>query len=347
MPKQSGRYRTIVTNLPVLIFATDRNGVYTVSDGAGLALIGREPGQVVGENIFELYRNFPDVLKSVRMALDGTTVSIDMEMAGHMFTVYFSPILDSRGETAGMLGVSIDITDRYRAEAEVQRLNSNLEALVEERTAQLSSAVEELSSTLEQLKKTQGNLILSEKMAALGQLIAGIAHEINTPLGAIASSSRVISTLLSRELVPFLHGLSELQVEERELLSELFETAAEGDFTVEPEEERRRRKAVVSLLKEAGVPGAEEVALDIAPLGDESFARRIAPLAASEPGAGILKERGRPDRCFPGGKDHRDCGSTGSTGHRSPAALFPKGGQARFLAGRYPERDPGASDPVL
>jgi len=72
---------------------------------------------------------------------------------------------------------------------------STLEEQVEQRTAELSSSNTELSQALAHLKTAQSELVESEKLASLGRLVAGVAHELNTPLG---NSLTVVSALEDR-----------------------------------------------------------------------------------------------------------------------------------------------------
>jgi signal transduction histidine kinase len=113
--------------------------------------------------------------------------------------------------------------DRRRAEEECCLLNTELEGRVFMRTAELARANADLQSALENLRQAQSQLVMSEKLAALGGLVAGVAHEINTPVGVALSAT---STMAEKNRV--LRGLFERAEMKRSDLSEYLESSREG-----------------------------------------------------------------------------------------------------------------------
>jgi signal transduction histidine kinase len=82
--------------------------------------------------------------------------------------------------------------DRLKGYAtELEEANLTLESRVEDRTRVLNEKNVELEQTLVELQETQNQLLLQEKMASVGQLVAGLAHEINNPIGVVSSSADV------------------------------------------------------------------------------------------------------------------------------------------------------------
>lgn len=120
----------------------------------------------------------------------------------------------TRGEL-GKLAAAFDtmVGELERKEAERSQaadalllLNEELEQRVAQRTEQLASANSELELTLEDLKRTQSQLIMSEKLAALGELVAGVAHEINTPVGVALSASSTLAEKMNALAALFAQG---------------------------------------------------------------------------------------------------------------------------------------------
>ncbi len=108
-------------------------------------------------------------------------------------------------ETEGVrtfAGVVRDISDRKKQEEMLRQLNDNLADEVRERTR----INESLEQTLEELKATQEHLVQAEKMASLGGMVAGVAHEINTPLGVGITASSILATHTKQFLAKLKEG---------------------------------------------------------------------------------------------------------------------------------------------
>ncbi len=120
------RLRAVVTHAPVVLFALDQAGLFTLSEGQGLASLGLAPGAVVGQPVWDVYRDHPDLLDHARRALDGDTFTAHNRVADVAFETRWTPMRDANGRVEGVVGVSTDVTKRVRAEEALRDSEANL-----------------------------------------------------------------------------------------------------------------------------------------------------------------------------------------------------------------------------
>jgi CheY-like chemotaxis protein len=105
------RVRLILGSLPMILFALDQEGIFTLSEGNGLSKLGLFPGQLVGQSVFAVYQDVPAILSDVRRALSGDRFVSKAEVAGVIFEVRYSPLTDLHGVLIGTTGIAIDINE--------------------------------------------------------------------------------------------------------------------------------------------------------------------------------------------------------------------------------------------
>jgi PAS domain S-box-containing protein len=118
------RLRTVIANVPVILWAINRDGVFTLSEGKGLAALQLQPGEVVGRSVYEVYASQPALLEKIRQALAGERQTWTHPVEGLLFDTQVTQLRDERGRVAGLIGVSTDITERNRAETGLSLLAS-------------------------------------------------------------------------------------------------------------------------------------------------------------------------------------------------------------------------------
>ncbi len=122
---------------------------------------------------------------------------------------------------------------------------------LKQKNVKLQSAHEEILQREKKLKNAQSQIVLSEKMASLGLLIAGIAHEINTPAGAIANVASDLRGRVKAITNDFLN-IQELTEEELHLLGSLAEEFTNGEYVAEGGTQWKKSREVRKWLLDAG-----------------------------------------------------------------------------------------------
>ena len=181
--------------------------------------------------------------------------------------------------------IARDITVRKESENKIRTLNSELEQRVSERTEELNNKNADLENVIAKLQATQSQLILFEKMTVLRHLIAGIAHEINNPLGAIDSSRELLEVSI-KTLVGAVEKISKwLHEKEGDLLAEMIDMATcnvDSVMNVSFSEKRKLRAKVVELLEENSVVETDDIGNILVELGLGEDLVRFMPLLQSD-----------------------------------------------------------------
>lgn len=117
----SDKFHAIVNNAPVIIWSVDKNWKYTVSEGKGLESVLLKPGEIVGLDCREFLKDRDNGwLHNIGKALNGEEANAINEFGNVVFETTFSPLRNFNSDIIGMVGVSLDVTRRRKAESDSQ-----------------------------------------------------------------------------------------------------------------------------------------------------------------------------------------------------------------------------------
>jgi signal transduction histidine kinase len=274
---------------------------------------------------------FPTDELPLRRSIRGEEVN-DVEMyvrphtaaEGFWILVNGRPLRDAGGGLRGGVVVCRDITERYKAALdqrrsadELARSNEQLRQLtadLEESGLLRQQAYQKLEAAYHDLKRAEAQLVQAEKLSALGQLIAGVAHEINNPLGFVASNVSVLhrDTQALRGLIQIHQkGMETLEAHHPELHAQIAEVCdrIDIDYTLDGLERllcrsaeglHRIQQIVRDLSDFARLDEADRIVVDVND-GIRSTVNIIAGHAKRQ-GIALVAELGAlpPLLCFPG-----------------------------------------------
>jgi PAS domain S-box-containing protein len=197
--------QVVINHLPVILFALDREGRFTLAEGRGMNSLTSERRSVLGRRVSDLSYASSDVLEHIEYALSGASFTATVEVDGTVFETSYAPIRDTGGELMGVIGVSLDITERVRVEEELaslrfQALRQPLPAAIGagrggEMARRLSDLASMLSSLQETVQDVLGDIQTTELAPAEPLPLTGREREI-IRLIAIGRTNSEVSALL-------------------------------------------------------------------------------------------------------------------------------------------------------
>lgn len=274
LSESKSQLNQILEAVPVGIFVAEASGQPYYINSRAKSLLGKgivadlNPDEIRKEyQIYQAGSNeiYPPEKEPIICAFNGLSVNVDdveIHKGDRVIPIeaWGTPIYDEKGKVSYAIAAFADITQRKESEKLVAEYNQNLEIQVAQRT-------QELSEALNYLQATQNELIQSEKMAALGQLVAGVAHEINTPLGAIRSSAGNMTKFLGQTLSNLPSLFQSLSSAEAEMFLLLLNKSLEKDMSLTAKEERKLKRSLISELEDLDIDDADDVADTLVDMG--------------------------------------------------------------------------------
>jgi PAS domain S-box-containing protein len=203
--ESEARFKILFDTAPVPLTVTDRAGVLLATNQALTRIFGHQRKEILGKRTDEIgFWADPDERERIwgvfqrDGVVQGEIAKVKLHDGRSGDVAIWSSTLVQAGDGA-IVWALLDLTEEFHAKRSLKELNISLETRVKERSSALERANADLSLALETLKRTQHDLISSEKMASLGSLVAGIAHELNTPIG----NSLLAATTLSDRVAQF------------------------------------------------------------------------------------------------------------------------------------------------
>lgn len=115
------RLGTVMSSVPIVLFVVDQDGVFTLTEGQGLASLNQVPGEAVGRSAFEVFRDSESMIRHLRRALGGEGFTGVDEVGDLLFETRYSPMW-RRGRVDGVIGVAYDVTEQVRTTERLQEL---------------------------------------------------------------------------------------------------------------------------------------------------------------------------------------------------------------------------------
>ncbi len=125
------RMRAIINMAPLVIWAIDKEGVFTFSEGKILEKIELKPGEVVGQSLFELFKENKEIVRNARTALAGEPFSSHTTYKGIVFENRYQAIIDGDKGIVGAIGVAFDVTAQKKAQEALWQSEEKYRELVE------------------------------------------------------------------------------------------------------------------------------------------------------------------------------------------------------------------------